>query len=400
MNELNLAEAAQSYLVPTYDRPELEFVRGEGSDLYDASGERYLDFASGIAVTALGHGDTAWLKAVTEQAARLSHVSNLYLSAPHVELARTLVENSFADKVFFSNSGAEANEAALKFARRWARANGHERRSKFVAFEGGFHGRTVGALALTWKQKYKTPFEPLMPGVSFAPFNDRAAAQAAIDRDTCAVFVEPVQGESGVRPAQPEFLAALRARCDEVGALLVFDEVQCGLGRTGSLWAHQQYDVEPDVMTLAKPLAGGLPIGATLVSQRIADAIQVGDHGSTFAGGPLVCAAANAVLGRILEPELLHAVEANGQFLVDRMRASGWPHIEEVRGRGLLIGVEFDREVKPLLRSALAAGLIVINAGDNVLRICPPLTIEREQLEEGLEILESSILAWAKGNIL
>lgn len=400
MNELNLAEAAQSYLVPTYDRPELEFVRGEGSDLYDASGERYLDFASGIAVTALGHGDTAWLKAVTEQAARLSHVSNLYLSAPHVELARTLVENSFADKVFFSNSGAEANEAALKFARRWARANGHERRSKFVAFEGGFHGRTVGALALTWKQKYKTPFEPLMPGVSFAPFNDRAAAQAAIDHDTCAVFVEPVQGESGVRPAQPEFLAALRARCDEVGALLVFDEVQCGLGRTGSLWAHQQYDVEPDVMTLAKPLAGGLPIGATLVSQRIADAIQVGDHGSTFAGGPLVCAAANAVLGRILEPELLHAVEANGQFLVDRLRASGWPHIEEVRGRGLLIGVEFDREVKPLLRSALAAGLIVINAGDNVLRICPPLTIEREQLEEGLEILENSILAWAKGNIL
>lgn len=400
MEDMDLGAAAGRYLVPTYQRPDVEFVRGKGVELFDADGNRYLDLASGIAVNALGHADPDWLEAVTQQAGRLSHVSNLFLSAPHVELARRLVEHSFADQIFFSNSGTEANEAALKFARRWARAQGRPDQTGLVAFEGGFHGRTVGSLSLTWKEKFRTPFEPLMPGVTFAPFNDLEAAERAITGNTCAVFVEPVQGESGVRPADDEFLRGLRARCDEVGALLVFDEVQCGLGRTGTVWAYEQFGVTPDIMTLAKPLAGGLPIGATLVRQSIGDAIEVGDHGSTFAGGPLVCAAANAVLDKITDPELLDRVRDDGEYLLAALRDSSWPHVREVRGRGLLIGVEFDRSVKPLLEASLAAGLVVINAGDEVLRLCPPLVVEREDLDEGLELLEGCVQAWAEGNVL
>lgn len=400
MSETELYSAAERYLVPTYERPDIEFVRGQGVELFDADGNRYLDFASGIAVNALGHADPEWVEVLTEQAGRMAHVSNLYLSSPHIRLAERLVENSFADRVFFSNSGAEANEAALKFARRWARAGGRSDQSRVVAFEGGFHGRTVGALSMTWKEGYRTPFEPLMPGVSFVPFNDAEAAHAAIDERTCAVFVEPVQGESGVIPAQDEFLHALRRRCDEVGSLLVFDEVQCGLGRTGTLWAHQPAGVEPDMMTLAKPLAGGLPIGATLVRQEIAAAIAVGDHGSTFAGGPLVCTAGNVVFDRIADPDLLENVKENGRHLVEELRRARWPHAQEVRGRGLLVGIQFERPVKPLLQAALAAGLVVINAGDNVVRICPPLVIERQELDEGLARLESCVLAWAEGNVL
>ena len=400
MEDKDLAATAEQYLVPTYQRPEVEFVRGKGLELFDKAGNRYLDLASGIAVNALGHADPGWLKAVTEQAGRLSHVSNLYLSAPHVELARRLAENSFADQVFFSNSGAEANEAALKFARRWAGAQGRHDQTGVVAFEGGFHGRTVGALSMTWKEKFKTPFQPLMPGVTFAPFNDLKAAKQAITDEICAVFVEPVQGESGVWPATEDFLQGLRGRCDEVGALLVFDEVQCGLGRTGTLWAYEQAEVTPDIMTLAKPLAGGLPIGATLVRQEIGEAIEVGDHGSTFAGGALVCAAANAVLDRIMDPDLLESVKDNGEYALEFLRNSSWPHVKDVRGRGLLVGVEFDRPVKPLIEAALAAGVVVINAGDNVLRLCPPLVIERDQLDEGLEMLAGCVQAWAEGNVL
>ncbi len=400
MSETDLFSAAKRYLVPTYERPEIEFRRGQGVELFDAKGNRYLDFASGIAVNALGHADAEWVAVLAEQAGRMTHVSNLFISSPHVRLAERLVENSFADQVFFSNSGAEANEAALKFARRWSRAEPGEGRDQVVAFEGGFHGRTVGALSMTSKEGYRTPFEPLMPGVTFVPFNHIGAAQAAIDERTCAVFVEPVQGESGVVPAGDEFLQALRDRCDDVGALLIFDEVQCGLGRTGTLWAHESAAVEPDMMTLAKPLAGGLPIGATLVHKKIGDVIEVGDHGSTFAGGPLVCAAANVVFDRIGAPGLLRNVRDNGRYLVEQLKEAGWPHMQEVRGRGLLVGIQFDRPVKSLLRAALAAGLVVINAGDHVVRICPPLVIEREELDEGLAALEGCVLAWAQGNVL
>ncbi len=398
MDPASVPSGEAQWIVPTYLRPQVVFERGEGAYLFDSEGKRYLDFASGIAVTALGHSDPAWVAAVAEQAGILTHVSNLFHTRPHVELAQRLISRSFADRVFFCNSGAEANEAALKFARRYARAHYGEGRTGFLAFKGGFHGRTVGALSLTARAKYQAPFEPLMPGVRFAPFNDLDAARGMIDETVCAVFVEPVQGEGGVMPADPAFLDGLRRTCNEHGVLLIFDEVQCGLGRTGHLWAYEAYDVEPDILTLAKPLGGGLPIGATLVTEAIAEAIQVGDHGSTFAAGPLVCRAAQVVFDRIEDPELLANVRTQSARLMSGLRSLPTDELLEVRGAGLLIGAEFLQPVKPLIDAAMKQGLIVINAGENVLRLAPPLSTSEEEVSSALEILRSSLAAigWAK----
>lgn len=390
MDTQQIIQSEARYLVPTYSRPPVVFTRGEGSYLFDREGKRYLDFAAGIAVSALGHAHPAWLEAVRQQSQALTHVSNLFHSEPQVELARRLVESSFADRVFFSNSGAEANEAALKFARKWARLNYGEDKGEIIAFEGAFHGRTLGALSLTHKPAYRLPFAPLIPGVTFVPFNDLAAAERAISDRVCGVFVEPIQGESGVHAADSDFLAGLRRLCDKHGALLVFDEVQCGLGRTGQLWAHEWSGVTPDIMTLAKPLAGGLPIGATLVTESVSEAVEVGDHGSTFAAGPLICSVACAVFDEINQPDLLQRVAQNGEKLRAGLLALGEDRIIELRGRGLLLGVQWGGPVKPLMESALQHGLIVITAGEEVLRICPPLTITPKEIEAGLEILAES----------
>lgn len=395
MDTEQIIQAEALYLVPTYSRPPVVFTRGEGSYLFDQEGKRYLDFAAGIAVNALGHSHPGWLQALQEQSRKLTHISNLYYSEPQVDLARRLVENSFADRVFFSNTGAEANEAALKFARKWARLNYGADKFEVIAFVGGFHGRTMGALSLTHKEKYRLPFAPLVPGVAFMPFNDLAAVEQSISDQVCAVFVEPIQGEGGVRLAEEEFLAGLRQLCDQHQALLVFDEVQCGLGRTGQLWAHEWSGVVPDIMTLAKPLAGGLPIGATLVTKSIAEAIEVGDHGSTFAGGPLVCSVACAVFDELSRPELLRRVEQNGEQLREGLLVLGEDRIKELRGRGLLLGVQLNDPVKALIEAARRRGLLVINAGEDILRICPPLTITPEEIESGLEILAESMDALA-----
>jgi len=387
----NIIQAEARYLVPTYSRPPVVFTRGEGSYLFDREGNRYLDFAAGIAVNALGHSHPSWVEALQAQSHKLTHISNLYYSEPQVDLARRLVESSFADRVFFSNTGAEANEAALKFARKWARLNHGADKFEVIAFVGGFHGRTMGALSLTYKENYRLPFAPLVPGVTFVPINDLAAFEQAISSRVCAVFVEPIQGEGGILLAEKEFLAGLRKLCDQHGALLIFDEVQCGLGRTGRLWAHEWSGVMPDIMTLAKPLAGGLPIGATLVTEPIAEAIKVGDHGSTFAGGPLVCSVACAVFDEISRPELLQRVEQNGKQLSAGLLAVGKDRVKELRGRGLLLGVQLNAPVKPLIEAARNRGLLIINAGEDVLRICPPLTITPEEIESGLEILAESM---------
>jgi predicted acetylornithine/succinylornithine family transaminase len=388
MNDTNtIIDAESRYLVQTYVRPGMVLSHGEGAYLWDCDGNRYLDFAAGIAVVALGHADPEWAAAVSAQAGRLAHVSNLFHTAPHVELARRLVENSFADRVFFCNSGSEANEAALKFARKAARAAGHENKTGIVAFSGSFHGRTMGALAATYKEAYRAPFAPLVPGVTFAPFNDVAAARAAIGPETCAVLVEPVQGEGGVNPATAEFLQALRAACDEHGALLIFDEVQCGLGRTGTLWAHEGAGVAPDMMTLAKPLANGLPIGAVLVTEAVASVLQPGDHGSTFGAGPLVCAAAAVVFDRVSQPAFLAGVREKGATLLEKLQALNSPHVVAVRGRGLLVGIELDTEVAPLLAAAREQGLLIINAGTHVIRLAPPLVVTREQIEGAVAII-------------
>jgi predicted acetylornithine/succinylornithine family transaminase len=405
MNKNEIIQAEKQYVVQTYVRPEVVFTHGQGAYLFDSDGKQYLDFSSGIAVTALGHSDEAWVTAVSQQAATLTHVSNLFHTAPQVELAKNLVEHSFADKVFFCNSGAEANEAAIKFARKWKNEGVKGRRGegvnhlltrspvhpRTVAFSGGFHGRTIGALSVTYKEQYREPFAPLMPGVVFAEYNNLDSARAAVNDDTCAVIVEPVQGEGGVHPAAPEFLQGLRDLCDRYGALLIFDEVQCGLGRTGFLWAHEAYGVKPDIMTLAKPLAGGLPIGAALVTDEVAAVLKPGDHGSTFAAGPLVCAAANVVFERVSQPAFLAQVRESAAYLKHRLETLESDQIVEVRAAGLLVGVELKGPVKPILAAARDKGLILINAGENVLRLAPPLIITKGQIDTAVNIIEECL---------
>lgn len=399
MNKQDIIQDEARYLMQTYKRADIVLERGEGVYLYDSDGRRYLDFMSGIAVAALGHADPEVAAAIAEQAQTLTHVSNLYYTAPQVELAKRLVNHSFADRVFFTNSGAEAIEGALKFARRQARKQFGEGKHEIVAFTGSFHGRTMGALSVTYKSIYREPFAPLVPGARFAPFNDLAAARELIGPATCAVVVEPVQGEGGIHAATPEFLRGLRALCDAHGATLIFDEIQCGLGRTGHLWAHEGAadasgaPVTPDIMTLAKPLANGLPIGAILVTEAVAAAVSYGEHGSTFAGGPLVTRAATVVFDRIARPEFLAAVAENGRYLRERLEELNSPHILEVRGAGLLVGVDLDIPAADVIAAARAQGLLVINAGETTLRLAPPLVIAPNHIDEAINILHGCLAA-------
>ncbi|MCC7355700.1 MAG: aspartate aminotransferase family protein [Anaerolineae bacterium] len=392
MDTQEIIALEQKYVVQTYKRPPFVIERGDGCTLYDSDGHAYIDLVAGIAVNALGHGDRGVLGAIMSQASKLIHVSNLYHSEPQARLAGRLCQLSFADKAYFCNSGAEATEGAFKFARAWAKAKGEPDRVEIVAFTNAFHGRTFAALAATDREKYQAPFRPLLPGVRFAKFNDLDSAEQAIGDKTCAVIVEPVQGEGGIHVASDEFLAGLRRLCDRRGALLIFDEVQCGLGRTGALWAHQHCGVIPDMMTLAKPLGGGLPIGAVLVTQSVADAIHPGDHGTTFGGNALICAVAQAVLDRISEPEFLTAVSEKGAYLMERLHEMNSPHVLEIRGRGLMVGLELDMEANKIVQAGYGKGLILVNAGDKVLRMVPPLIISRQEIDITVERL-TAILA-------
>ncbi|GFH11129.1 N-acetyl ornithine amino-transferase [Haematococcus lacustris] len=395
-----MADEAQ-YVLQTYARAPLVLSHGLGSKVWDTEGREYIDFAAGIAVNALGHSDPRWASALVEQADKLAHTSNLYHTAPQVELAKRLVTNSFADKTFFCNTGTEANEAAIKFARKWARAGidpydpsataPHE----LVSFTSCFHGRTMGALALTYKEQYRTPFLPMMPGCQLATYNDlESAAKVIVKGKTAAVFVEPVQGEGGVTPATAAFLKGLRKLCDEAGALLVYDEVQCGLGRTGKLWGHELYGVEPDMMTLAKPLAGGLPVGAVLLKQHVADVMKPGDHGSTFAGNPLVCHTACTVFDVIADPSFLRSVNAKGERLRAALRRTmgNNPHVKEVRGVGLLVGVQLDMQAGGVVNAARDMGILAITAGKgDVIRLVPPLVITDAEIDTGAEVLGKAL---------
>ncbi len=379
----------QRYILQTYQRPDFVLDRGEGCYVFDTAGRRYLDCVAGIAVNALGYGDTQVAQAIAEQATRLIHTSNLYHTRPGGELAKLMVERSFADRVFFSNSGAEAIEGAIKFARKVARERGRENKTAIVAFSGSFHGRTMGAVAATHRAKYRLPFMPVMPGVRFAPFNDLAAAQAAIAGDVCAVIVEPVQGEGGLSVAAPEFLRGLRARCDAVGALLIADEIQCGMGRTGTLWAYEPYGITPDIMTVAKPLGGGLPIGAILLTEAVAGAIHVGEHGTTFGGGPLVTAVAKVVFERIADPAFLAHVREVSDYLDEALHdfASAHPQVIELRGRGLMRGLQIDGSAGLVRQAGHDAGILLATAGDDVVRLLPPLIVERQHVDELVEKL-------------
>ncbi len=382
--------ATQTYLVQAYQRPPFVLEDGHGVWLRDTAGRDYLDLVAGIAVNALGYGDPELVAALQAAAEKPLHFSNLYHSQPMATLAQRLVElTPFADRVHFQNSGAEANEAAIKFARKWAREQYGEGKSDIVTFSGAFHGRTMGALAATPRPKYQDPFRPLMPGVRLAPFNDPAAAAATIDDGVCAVIVEPVQGEGGVHPASNEFLLALRELTHAHNALLILDEVQCGVGRTGQFWAHESYGILPDLLTAAKPLANGLPIGVALASERVAAAIHPGDHGTTFAGGPFVTAVADVVTRRVADPAFLTQVRETGAYFKERLQEINSPHIREVRGRGLMLGVQLDIETGPLIQRGFAAGLLLLNAGPDVLRLLPPLIISRAEVDIAIERLSA-----------
>jgi predicted acetylornithine/succinylornithine family transaminase len=381
---------AASPLVGVYRPAAPVFVAGSGCTLIDEQGREYLDLTSGIGVNALGHGDAGIAAALTDALATgVIHTSNLYRTAPAARLAAELVEHSFADQVFFCNSGAEANEAAVKFARRWARARGGEAKHEIVALRGAFHGRLFGSLALTDRPSFQAPFTPLMPGARFVDATDLSAVRAAVTAgSTAAIIAEPVQGEGGVLPLAPQTLEALREIATAADALLIFDEVQCGLGRTGRLFAYEAAGVAPDLLTLAKPLAGGLPMGAVLVTEDVGAALRPGDHATTFGGGPLVSSVALHVVRRIAQPAFLRNVRALGALVHDVL--SSWtalPQVRDVRGVGLMWGIELTTAAAPVVARALDAGLLVLTAGERVLRLLPPLTIEADELERGLALL-------------
>ena len=384
-----LIDPTTSPLLGTYKRAPVQFVDGEGVHLIDTEGKRYLDFVSGIAVNAFGYGDARLRQAMRDAAEGLIHVSNLYATAPGERLAFTLVEKSFADKAFLCNSGAEANEGAFKFARRWARSRG-EAKHEIVALRGGFHGRLFATLAATDRPSYRMPFRPLTPGISIVE-RDIEDLRVAVDADsTAAVILEPIQGEGGVRVLDAGFVREVRALTRERGALLIFDEIQCGLGRTGTLFAYEHFGVEPDLLTLAKPIAGGLPMGAVLMTEEVASTIKPGEHGTTFGGGPFVASVANHVVERLSDPAMLRHVSDTGDWFGTELNelARRSDRVRAVRGLGFMWGLDIMGTASHVVNQAFDAGLLTCTAGEYTLRLLPPLVATRQDLAEGLRILE------------
>ena len=384
-----LAPSIESAILPTYKRAPVEFVRGSGVHLYDAEGKAYLDFVAGIAVNALGYDDAGLRAAMHAAADGLIHTSNLYSTSPGERLAAALVSRSFADKVFFCNSGAEANEGAFKIARRHARTLG-DAKHEILALRGAFHGRLFATLAATDRPSYRLPFRPLTPGVSICE-RDLAELDAALSEDTVAALIlEPVQGEGGVRVLDPGFLRELRTVTQERNIALIFDESQCGLGRTGTLFAYEQTGVTPDIMTLAKPIAGGLPMGAILMTDQIASAMKAGDHGTTFGGGPFVASVALHVLDRLSDPAMLQHVRETGAWFGKQLHeiSHRTSRIRQVRGKGFMWGIDVMGTAAHVVSEALGRGLLVCSAGDYTIRLIPPLVATQDELARGLEILE------------
>jgi acetylornithine/N-succinyldiaminopimelate aminotransferase len=380
----------KQFLMNTYARFPVLLTRGEGCRVFDDKGRPYLDFVGGIAVNNLGHCHPEVVAAIREQAGRLIHVSNLYHVDRQLELARLLVKRAFPGKLFFCNSGAEANEAAIKLARRFARERRGAGHFEIITLQGSFHGRTLATLTATGQEKYQKGFEPLVPGFSYAPFDDLSALEKAITDRTAAILVEPIQGESGVRVPKPGYLAGVRRLCDERGVLLLLDEVQTGMGRTGKFFAYEWEGIRPDIVTMAKGLGGGFPIGAALATPEVAEAFTPGSHASTFGGNPLACAAAIAAVSLLSRPETLSHCLKMGEYLTGRLLElqRRRPVVREVRGKGLMIGVELSVEALPLVERALAEGLLLNRPMERVLRLVPPLIVNAEEIDAMLAILE------------
>ena len=381
---------ADQVMAATYKRFPVAFEKGSGCKLWDTQGRAYTDFVAGIAVCNLGHAHPRIQAAVSSQAETLLHVSNLYYTLPQVELAAWLVENSFADRVFFGNSGAEANEAAIKLARRYFKERDEAQRFRIITMQGSFHGRTLATLSATGQEKVRKGFDPVLQGFDFVPFNDAEALRAAIGSSTCAVMLEPIQGEGGVRCPDENYLKAVRDICDDTGLLMIFDEIQTGMGRTGQLFAYQHFGVEPDIMTLAKALANGLPVGAMLAKEQIAAAFGPGSHASTFGGTPIVTAAALEVCKILTEDKIIENGHKAGIYFKDKLYELKDRHaiIEDVRGMGLLLGMKLKIDSGPVVTKCMQKGFLINCIQDNILRFIPPLIISNDEIDELIECLD------------
>lgn len=393
MNTQEIIEMGQKYVMNTYGRLPMALVKGEGVYVWDAGGNKYLDFVSGLAVNSLGHCHPAVAAAIREQAGQLMHISNLYWNENQVELARLLVENSDLDRAFFCNSGAEANEGAIKLARKYAKLHMGPDKYEIITMEKSFHGRTLAAITATAQPKYQEGLEPLPPGFKYAPFNDVEALEKAITPNTCAIMLEPVQGEGGVNVAAREYLKAVEALCRKYNLLLIFDEVQCGMGRTGKLFAYQHYGVAPDIMTLAKAVAGGFPMGVLMAKEEVANAFKPGDHASTFGGTPLACAAGLAAVKILADAKFLQHVTEVGGYFRERLLElkEKYSFITKVRGKGLILGAAINVDGRPIVEGCQARGLLINCVGSNVLRFLPPLVITRTDVDTAMQILEEML---------
>jgi predicted acetylornithine/succinylornithine family transaminase len=389
MTNQDIIDLNAQYLCTTYARFPVAFVRGQGCRLWDAEGKPYLDFFASLAVMNLGQCHPAVVKAVYEQISTLTHVSNLHHTIPQGRLAEMLCNNSFADKVFFCNSGAEANEAAIKLARKFG-TDKRDGRYEIITTLGSFHGRTMAAISATGQEKVRQGFAPLLEGFRYVPFDDLKAMEAAISERTVAILVEPIQGEGGVNIPRPGYLKSLRALCDHHGLLLMLDEVQTGMGRTGKLFAYQHEEVTPDIITLAKALGGGLPIGAMLARGQVAESFNLGSHGSTFGGNAVACAAGMAVMNTLLNEGVLENCRAMGEYFLSKLNAlkTKFSFIKEVRGRGLILGAELDREGAAITDACLREGLLINCTVGKVLRFIPPLIVTKAEIDEGFAIIE------------
>ena len=388
-------DRADKVVMQTYGRQPLVLVKGEGCRVWDDEGREYLDFVAGLAVCNLGHAHPEVAAAAAVQLQQLVHTSNLYYTTPMVELAEELVRHSFADQVFFANSGAEVNEGAIKLCRKYARERYGDGRHHIISMLNSFHGRTYGGLSATGQDKFWKGFEPLLPGFIFVPFNDLEALDKATDMGACAVLLEPIQGEGGVCLPKPGFLTGVRQICDKKGLLLVLDEVQTGLGRTGRLFSHEHYGLKPDIMTLAKALANGLPMGALLATAEVAQAFVPGTHASTFGGGPVIAAAAKTALGLLSNADFLATVRAKGDYVEEKAAAlqQRFPVIKEVRGLGLIWGLELTQDGTPVVTACRERGLLINCTQGNILRLLPPLIVTKEEIDRGLEILAAALEA-------
>ena len=385
-----IVELERRYLLPTYSRYPLAIVRGKGVFVYDTDGRRYLDFVGGLGMNALGHAHPRIVKVIREQASRAIHVSNLYYNEYQGRLAQKLCQLSGLQRAFFANSGTEAIEGALKLARAAGRRSGTTGKCNVVALAGSFHGRTFGALSLTGQDKYRQPFEPMLPGVTFVPLNDVEALRQSVDDSTCAIVLEPLQGEGGIRECSPEFLREARSAADLHCAVLIFDEIQCGLGRTGSMFAFQQAGVTPDVVVVAKPIAAGLPLGAFIAREELAGAISAGQHGTTFGGGPLTCRVALEYLSIMEQEDLLARVTRVGAYLHEQLQSVGKRSavVREVRGRGAIQAMELNVPARPLVEQALAEGVLFNSTQETVLRFLPSFLLEEKHVDRGIRVLK------------